>query len=159
MSNPLLAPWTGPHGMPPFAEVRAEQFAPAFEVAMRDHLAEIDALAAVQQAPTFANTVAAFDRAGRLLERVSSLFHNLTSSETSPALQAVERDMQPLAKRRCVRRLVAIEELEHLGVPVGALRLGRRRPDADAGSTRRSVEAPGELLGVAQVLDALGHAC
>jgi len=96
MSNPLLAPWTGPYGLPPFAQVRAEHFAPAFEVAMRDHLAEIDALAAASDAPTFANTVAAFDRAGRLLERVSELFHNLTSSETSAALQAVERDMAPI---------------------------------------------------------------
>jgi len=96
MSNPLLAPWTGPYGLPPFAQVRAEHFAPAFEAAMRDHLAEIDALAAASDAPTFANTVAAFDRAGRLLERVSELFHNLTSSETSAALQAVERDMAPI---------------------------------------------------------------
>jgi peptidyl-dipeptidase Dcp len=96
MTNPLLAPWTGPYGLPPFAEARAEHFAAAFEVAMREHLAEIDALAAAGDAPTFANTVAAFDRAGRLLERVSALFYNLTSSETSPALQAVEREMAPL---------------------------------------------------------------
>ena len=63
---------------------------------MRDHLAEIDAIAASREAPTFDNTVAALDRAGRLLERIGALFHNLTSSETSPALQAVERDMAPL---------------------------------------------------------------
>ncbi|MEO8311996.1 MAG: M3 family metallopeptidase [Caldimonas sp.] len=94
--NPLLADWTGPYGLPPFAEVRAEHFAPAFAQAMADHVAEIDSLAASSGAATFDNTVAAFDRAGRLLERVSSLFYNLTSSETSPALQAVERDMAPL---------------------------------------------------------------
>ena len=96
MTNPLLSPWTGPYGLPPFAEVRAEQFPAAFAAAMRDHLAEIEALAASSEAPTFANTIAAFDRAGRLLERVSSLFYNLASSETSPALQAVQRDMAPL---------------------------------------------------------------
>jgi len=96
VTNPLLSPWTGPYGLPPFAEVRAEQFPAAFAAAMRDHLAEIEALAASSEAPTFANTIAAFDRAGRLLERVSSLFYNLASSETSPALQAVQRDMAPL---------------------------------------------------------------
>jgi peptidyl-dipeptidase Dcp len=96
MSNPLMAPWAGPLGLPPFAAVRAEHFAPAFAEGMREHLAEIDAIAAVREAPSFANTVAAFDRAGRLLERVGALFHNLTSSETSPALQAVEREMAPL---------------------------------------------------------------
>jgi len=96
MTNPLLAPWTGPYGLPPFADIRAEHFPAAFSAAMRDHLGEIDALAASSEAPTFANTVAAFDRAGRLLERVSALFYNLTSSETSPALQAVQREMAPL---------------------------------------------------------------
>ena len=50
MTNPLLAPWTGPFGLPPFAEVRAEHFAPAFAEAMRSHLAEIDAIAAAAQA-------------------------------------------------------------------------------------------------------------
>ena len=96
MTNPLLAPWTGPYGLPPFAEVRAEHFAPAFAEAMREHLAEIDAIGSAAAAPTFANTVAALDSAGRRLERIGALFHNLTSSETSPALQAVEREMAPI---------------------------------------------------------------
>ena len=95
-ANPLLADWTGPYGMAPFAEVRAEQFAPAFEVAMSRHLAEIDAIGGACGAPTFENTVAALDRSGRLFDRIGGLFYNLTSSETSPALQAVERDMAPL---------------------------------------------------------------
>jgi len=96
VTNPLLSPWTGPHGLPPFQQVRAEHFAAAFATAMRDHLAEIDSIAAAKEAPTFANTIAAFDRAGRLLDRVSSLFYNLAASETSPALQAVQREMAPL---------------------------------------------------------------
>jgi peptidyl-dipeptidase Dcp len=95
MSNPLLQPWTGPYGLPPFAAVRPEHFGPAFEQAMREHLAEIDAIGAAADAPTFDNTAAAFDRAGRLLDRLGSLFHNLSSSETSPALQAVQREMAP----------------------------------------------------------------
>ena len=68
-SNPLLEPWTGEYGLPPFAAVRAEHFAPAFEAATRAHLAEIDAIAASAEPPGFANTVGALDRAGRLLGR------------------------------------------------------------------------------------------
>ena len=94
--NPLLQPWTGEYGLPPFARVRAEHFAPAFEVAMRDHLEEIGAIGDSPEPPGFENTVGALDRAGRRFDRISSLFYNLTSSETSPALQAVERDMAPL---------------------------------------------------------------
>ncbi|MEO8312276.1 MAG: M3 family metallopeptidase, partial [Caldimonas sp.] len=96
MSNPLLAAWNGPYGLPPFADIRAEHFPPAFAQAMADHLAEIESLAASGEPETFANTVAPFDRAGRLLERISAVFNNLTSSETSPALQAVQREMAPL---------------------------------------------------------------
>ncbi len=94
--NPLLQPWTGEYGLPPFAAAQAEHFAPAFRQAMQSHLGEIDAIAQSAEAPSFANTIASLDRAGRLFDRVGGLFHNLTSSETSPALQAVEREMAPL---------------------------------------------------------------
>jgi len=94
-SNPLLLPWDTPYGLPPFDAVRAEDFAPAFEVALTQHLAEIDAIANQAGAPGFDNTVVPLDRAGRLFHRIEALFYNLASSETSPALQAVERDMAP----------------------------------------------------------------
>ncbi|MEO7116972.1 MAG: M3 family metallopeptidase [Caldimonas sp.] len=96
MTNPLLAPWTGPFGLPPFDAVRAEHFAPAIEEAMHRHLADIEAIATRTAAPTFENTIAALDCAGRLFGRICALFYNLTSSETSPALQAVEREMAPI---------------------------------------------------------------
>jgi peptidyl-dipeptidase Dcp len=96
--NPLLQPWTAPHGLPPFDALRAEHFAPAFEVAMREHRAEIDAIAAQPAAPDFDNTVACFDGSGRRMGRIAAVFHNLCASETSPALQAVQRELaQPLA--------------------------------------------------------------
>jgi peptidyl-dipeptidase Dcp len=98
LPNPLLTPWTAPHGLPPFADVRPEHFRPAFDQAMREHRAELDAIAARPGAPSFDDTVAAFDRSGRLLARLEGLFHNLCASETSPELQAVQREMaQPLA--------------------------------------------------------------
>jgi peptidyl-dipeptidase Dcp len=93
--NPLLQDWTGPYGLPPFRDIRPEHFEPAFEVAMREQLAEIDAIADQREPPTFANTVEAFDRCGRLFSRINLLFGNLTVSDTSPALQAVEREMAP----------------------------------------------------------------
>jgi len=94
--NPLLQRWNTPYGLPPFGAVRPEHFEPAFDAAIAGHRAEIDAIGADPEAPTFANTIAAFDRAGRMLVRLCHLFFNLTSSETSPALQAVETRMAPL---------------------------------------------------------------
>ena len=93
--NPLLAEWKTPYGLPPFAQVRAAHFIPAFDVALKEHRDEVERIAADPAAPTFDNTIAAFDASGRQLARVSHLFHNLCSSETSAELQAAERQMSP----------------------------------------------------------------
>jgi peptidyl-dipeptidase Dcp len=95
LSNPLLCEWQTPFGMPPFGEIRAEHFAPAFEVALAADRAEIDAIAHASAPPDFANTYAALDRCGRLLSRVGAVFWNLASSETSPSIQAIELDLAP----------------------------------------------------------------
>lgn len=95
MTNPLLTPWNTPYGLPPFAEVRPEHFAPAFAEACTRHHAELDAIAANSEPPTFANTVAAFDRAGWMFNRIADLFWNLTAAHTSKELEAVEREMAP----------------------------------------------------------------
>ncbi len=96
--NPLLRPWTSPHELPPFAALRPEHFAPAFDVGMHVHRQELDAIARSPSAPTFDNTVKAFDWAGRLVRRIEMTFDNLAASQTSPALQVVQLAMaQPLA--------------------------------------------------------------
>jgi peptidyl-dipeptidase Dcp len=94
--NPLLEAWTTPHETPPFAAIRPQHFRPAFDRAMADHIAEIEAIAASPDAPTFANTIAALERSGRALARVSAVFHALTGAHTSGALMAIEREMSPL---------------------------------------------------------------
>jgi peptidyl-dipeptidase Dcp len=91
--NPLLQTWQAPHGLPPFADLQAEHFEPALRQAMQAHRAELAAIGAQTDAPGFDNTIAAFDRSGALLDRVAAVFYNLTSSATSPALQAVQRSM------------------------------------------------------------------
>jgi len=133
--NPLLAPWTAPFGLPPFADVRPEHFVPAFAEATARHLDEVDAIAAAADAPTFANTIAALDRAGRDLERIRALFFNLTSSETSPALQEVQRAMAP--------QLAAHDNRVHthagLFARIDALHARRDAIDLD-GEQRRALE-------------------
>ncbi|MGZ8255473.1 MAG: M3 family metallopeptidase, partial [Burkholderiaceae bacterium] len=93
--NPLLQPWETPFQLPPFEHICTEHFAPAFETATAEHLAEVASIADSVDAPTFENTVAALDRSGRRLTRIEQVFFNLAASETSPALQAVERDVAP----------------------------------------------------------------
>jgi peptidyl-dipeptidase Dcp len=97
-TNPLLQPWNTPYGLPPFGQFAAEDFVPAFSVALKSHRDELDAIAHNPETATFENTLVAFDRSGRLLNRIRLTFNNLTASETSPTLQAAEREMAaPLA--------------------------------------------------------------
>jgi peptidyl-dipeptidase Dcp len=93
--NPLLQPWDAPYGLPPFASVAPAHFAPAFDAAMAEHRAEVAAITGNGDAPTFANTIAAFDASGRALARVAQLFATLAASASTPALQAVEREIAP----------------------------------------------------------------
>ncbi len=95
-SNPLLEPWNTPFGIPPFADIRPEHFRPAFERAIAEHRAEIDAVANDPAPPTFANTVDALELSGDLLDRVGGVFWNLSGAHTNPELQAIERDISPL---------------------------------------------------------------
>jgi peptidyl-dipeptidase Dcp len=98
--NPLLRPWATPYSLPPFAALRAEHFASAFDVAIRQHRDELDAIAAQDTAPDFDNTLARLDASGRLLARLEAVFDNLCASETSSMLQQVQREMAgPLAAR------------------------------------------------------------
>lgn len=96
--NPLLLDWeaTEPFGLPPFAQVAAAHFRPAFDAALEEQVVEIEAIAGSKEAPTFENVAVALDRSGALLTRVSNLFSNLCSSNTSPELQAVELEMAPI---------------------------------------------------------------
>ncbi len=93
--NPLLAPWTTPFGVPPFDRIRPEHFAGAFEHAMGEHLHEVAAIGADPAEPSFANTVEAMQRSGRLLARIGMALSNLVVSLGGDALQAVDLQMSP----------------------------------------------------------------
>lgn len=98
-NNPLLEEYNTPFKTPPFHLVKTEHFMPAIKEAMAQHQAEIDAIVNNQDEPTFENTVAAYDRAGDLLSRVSSVFSTLNSANTNEKLQALAREMTPLLTR------------------------------------------------------------
>ena len=97
--NPLLADWTTPFELPPFAEIEPRHFSEGFDNAMAAARTEIDAIANQEAEPTFENTVVALEQAGESLTKVARTFFNLTGAYTSPELQAIEREIAPkLAK-------------------------------------------------------------
>ena len=99
-ANPFAAgDWATPFGLPPFESIRPEHYVPAFAEALKAHETEIAQIAGNAEAPDFENTVAALERAGQALDRVASVFFNLTGSTTSPELQAIERAVAPQLAR------------------------------------------------------------
>jgi peptidyl-dipeptidase Dcp len=95
-SDPMLAPWSGPYGgVPPWDRIAAEHFPPAFEKGIRLLEAEIAAIAAQSEPPTFANTIAALEDAGRHMDRGLTLFSVMTSNLNTKEVQAVDREWSP----------------------------------------------------------------
>lgn len=95
--NPFLdyQNWKTPHGTYPFDAIKVEHYMPAFDEGIKQGLAEIDAIANNPAAPTFANTIEAYEKAGKLLSVVASCFYNLTSAETNDSLAALELELSP----------------------------------------------------------------
>src|SRR6266513_1337847 len=93
--NPFFESWTTPFGMPPFDRIRPEHSPPAFDRGMHEQIAEIAAITSSAAPPSFADTIEALERSGRLLERVSRVFFNLDASNTNDAIEAIARDYAP----------------------------------------------------------------
>jgi peptidyl-dipeptidase Dcp len=96
-ANPLLLPaWAGPWGgVPPFDRVTPRDLAPALEAGIAANLAELDQIANDPAPPTFENTIAAMERAGRLLDRAATVYGVFSSTLNDSAVQQVERDVEP----------------------------------------------------------------
>jgi peptidyl-dipeptidase Dcp len=97
--NPFFAAWTTPDGGPPFALIKPEHFRAAYDRALAEHEAEIAAVGADPSPPSFDNTIAALERSGRSLTRVSNVFHVLVGAHSNDALLEIERDIAPLIAR------------------------------------------------------------
>ncbi|MBM7807410.1 peptidyl-dipeptidase Dcp [Geodermatophilus bullaregiensis] len=94
--NPLLESSPLPFGLPPFADISLEHCREAVLAGMAEQRAELDAVTASTEPPTFGNTIEALERSGRLLRRAEAVFGNLASSLSSPRLREIEREVAPL---------------------------------------------------------------
>ncbi|MCX5210449.1 M3 family metallopeptidase [Kitasatospora sp. NBC_00240] len=104
--NPFFEPSTLVYELPPFTAIREEHYLPAFERGMADQLAEIAAITADPQPPTFDNTLIALERSGALLRRVGAVFLNQSSADTNDLVDAVDAEISP--------RLAAHQDAIHL---------------------------------------------
>ncbi|MCU1481652.1 MAG: Dipeptidyl carboxypeptidase [Subtercola sp.] len=95
MTNPFFEPSPLEFGLPPFADIRDEHYAPAFERGFVEHLAEIDAIVGETDAPTLDNTLIPLERAGQTLSRVAAVFFNKASADSTDFTNALEEELAP----------------------------------------------------------------
>ena len=93
--NPFATPSDLPYEVPPFDRITEEHYLPAFRAGMAEQRAEVDAVISQEGEPTFADTLVALERSGRLLQRVSLAFFNLSGADTNPRLQEIETEIAP----------------------------------------------------------------
>jgi peptidyl-dipeptidase Dcp len=94
--NPFFTEYTTPFAVPPFDEIKAEHYKPAFLKGMEEEMAEITAICNNPEAPTFENTIAALDQSGKLYTKVRTVFSGQTGANTTDELDALSREMSPL---------------------------------------------------------------
>lgn len=94
--NPLLTDSTLPYGAPQFDKIKTEHYLPAFEQAITEAKAEIDAIVNNPDAPTFENTIAALDEAGGRLNDAAGIFYNLIEADTNDQMQDIAEKVSPM---------------------------------------------------------------
>ena len=95
-ANPFFSEWNTPYNIPDFSRIKTEHYIPAFEEGIRQQKAEIDAIVNNPEAPTFENTILAYEYSGQLLREVSSIFFNLSECENSEEMEAIEEKVTPM---------------------------------------------------------------
>ena len=95
MTNPLLSDWDTPFDLPPFDAISDDDFAPALDAALEAAKANINAITATTDAPTFTNTIEALEVSEALLGRVLGTFYAVAGADSNPEREALQRDFAP----------------------------------------------------------------
>ncbi len=95
MTNPILSDWNTPFEIAPFDTISDDDFSPALKQAMHAHDAEIEAIAASPDTPTFANTIEALEAAGEQLDKVLSVFFTVAGADSNPKREELQREFSP----------------------------------------------------------------
>lgn len=96
MNNPFFTESPYEYGATPFDKIKTEHYLPAFEKAIEEAKAEVDAIVANEEAPTFENTIVAMENSGKLLNKVAGVFYNLNESMTSQEMQDIAMKLSPM---------------------------------------------------------------
>ena len=94
--NPFLQEWDTPYGIPPFDRIQLSDYIPAVKEGIKQQKAELDAILNNQEAPTFENTIAAYELSGDILDKVSNVLFNLQETEGSDEMNKIVEEATEL---------------------------------------------------------------
>ena len=94
--NPFLTEWDTPYGIPSFDKIKVSHYIPAIEAGIKEQAAEIEAIIANEAAPDFENTIAALDRSGKTLGRVTAILFNVSESDAVPEILPIVDKALPM---------------------------------------------------------------
>ena len=95
-NNPFLEEWNTPYGIPPFDEIQLSDYIPAVTAGIEQQKQELDAILTNPDAPTFDNTVAAYEYSGEILTKVSLVLFNLQETEGNEEMDKVVEEATAL---------------------------------------------------------------
>ncbi|MCQ2149062.1 MAG: M3 family metallopeptidase [Bacteroidales bacterium] len=95
-TNPFLEEWDTPYGIPPYDKIAYEDYVPAIKAGIRQQQSAVDAITSNPEAPTFENTIAAYELSGGLLSKVCGVLYNVSETENCPELEAIIEEVTPL---------------------------------------------------------------
>ena len=95
-TNPFLTEWTGADAFPPFDKIKTSDFVPAVKAGIEQQEAEVNAIVTNEAAPTFENTIAAYELSGEILAKTLGVLYNVSESDATPEMQAVMDEVTPL---------------------------------------------------------------
>ena len=94
--NPFLTEWDTPYGIPPYDKIRTSDYIPAIKAGIDEQTAQIEAIVSNPEAPTFDNTIAPLELSGGILAKVQGVLYNVSETDRSDALDAVQDEAIPL---------------------------------------------------------------
>lgn len=98
-ANPFFKDYNTQFGVPPFDKIQSEHYMPAFLRGIEEKRADIDRIVNSKEKPTFDNTIAALEKSGKLLDKVSYVFYNLSSAHTNDEIRKIEKEVAPLISK------------------------------------------------------------
>lgn len=98
-NNPFFSEFKTPYQVPDFQNIKLDHYLPAYQEAIKQHDAEIAAIANNKARPTFENTIVALDNSGEMLGRVSSVFGNILGTDGDKAMRDLAKQITPLTSK------------------------------------------------------------